>query len=57
MTRRIILHQVGAETNTNAGQTIVQTRLDNLRQPVAVIVMSENGVGLTSETEIPASEE
>ena len=50
------MHQVGAETNANTGQTIVQTHLDNLRQPVAAIVMSENGVDLTSETEIPGSE-
>ena len=50
------MHQVGAETNANTGQTIVQTRLDNLRQPVAVIAMGENGVDLTSETENPGSE-
>ena len=50
------MHQVGAETNANAGQTIVQTRLDDPRQPVAAVVMSGNGVDLTSETENPGSE-
>ncbi len=55
MTGRTILHQVGAETNTNAEQTIVQAHLDNPRQPVGVIVMSKNDEDLTSETKNPGS--